>query len=383
MISASPHHYRAGGRVLGHAERLLDAALAQAAGPEANGAPAILTLMHLAKRMDVSHKFLRSVIGSKEGSHYRDFYISKRNGGGRRIAVPSPELMAVQRWIVREILRDRPVHPASFAYARGSSIYACARRHAGAGWLLKLDIHDFFESVPEKSVYRVFREIGYSRLVAFELARLCCRPWISPPPDKRVERSVPNSSRRGIDYYRRDLTGYLPQGAPTSPMLSNLVFRALDERLTQLTTGHGLIYTRYSDDLTFSGPTNSFSRARATAIVSEVRELLAARRFRLHERKITVVPPGGRKVVLGLLVDRAAPRLSRELRGRLEDHVRGVEKFGIAPHAAVRGFASATGMINHIAGLLRFAGHIEPGFADPLRARFEAALNRWNWSPVL
>ncbi len=382
MISASPHQYRAGGRVLGHPEPVLDAALAQAAGPEAHGVPAILTLMHLAKRMEVSHKFLRSVVGSKEGAHYRDFHISKRNGGGRRIAVPSPELMAVQRWIVREILRDRPVHPASFAYARGSSIYACARRHAGAGWLLKLDIHDFFESVTEKSVYRVFREIGYARLVAFELARLCTRPWVSPPRGKRAERSVPNASRRGIDYYRRDLTGYLPQGAPTSPMLSNLVFRALDERLTQLATRHGLIYTRYSDDLTFSGPTSSFSRARGTAIISEVRELLAARRFRLHERKITIVPPGGRKVVLGLLVDRAAPRLSRELRGRLEAHVRGIEKFGIAPHATVRGFASATGMINHIAGLLRFAGYIEPRFADPLRARFAAALNRWRWSPV-
>lgn len=382
MISASPHRYRAEGRTLRRPEPVLDAALAQAAGPEAHGAPAILTLMHLAKRMDVSYKFLRSVIASKEGTHYRDFHISKRDGGGRRIAVPSPELMAVQRWIVREILRDRPVHRASFAYARGSSIYACARQHAGAGWLLKLDIHDFFESIPERSVYRVFREIGYGRLVAFELARLCTRPWVAPPRDKRGERSVANPSRRGIDIYSRQLTGYLPQGAPTSPMLSNLVFRVLDEHLTQLAMRHGLTYTRYSDDLTFSGPASNFNRARTAAIVGEVRDLLATRRFRLHERKITIVPPGGRKVVLGLLVDRAVPRLSRELRGRLEDHIRGIEKFGIAPHATVRGFASATGMINHIAGLLRFAGHIEPGFADPLRARFAAALAHWRWSPV-
>ncbi|MCP1271932.1 hypothetical protein [Acetobacter cerevisiae] len=146
MISASPHQYRAGGRALGRPEPLLDAALAQASRPEANGAPAILTLKHLANRMEVSHKFLRSIVGDKEGAHYRDFYISKRNGGRRRIAVPSTELMAVQRWIVREILRNQPVHPASFAYARGKSIYACALRHAGAGWLLKLDIHDFFDA---------------------------------------------------------------------------------------------------------------------------------------------------------------------------------------------------------------------------------------------
>ncbi|WP_157220415.1 reverse transcriptase family protein [Flavisphingomonas formosensis] len=322
MISASPHQYRADGRALGRPEPVLDAALAQAGRAEASGAPAILTLMHLAKRMDVSHTFLRSVVGSKEGTHYREFHISKRDGGGRRIAVPSPELMAVQRWIVREILRDRPVHPASFAYARGSSIYACARQHAGAGWLLKLDIHDFFESISEKSIYRVFREIGYGRLVAFELARLCTRPWVAPPRGTRAARSVANASRRGIEFYRRDLTGYLPQGAPTSPMLSNLVFRVLDERLSQLAARNGLIYTRYSDDLTFSGPASGFSRANAAAFIGQVRELLATRRFRLHERKINIVPPGGRKVVLGLLVDRSVPRLSRELRNRLEDHVR-------------------------------------------------------------
>ena len=86
MISASPHQYRADGRARGRPEPVLDAALAQAAGPELQGAPAILTLMHLAKRMDVSYKFLRSVIASKEGTHYRDFHISKRDGGGRRIA---------------------------------------------------------------------------------------------------------------------------------------------------------------------------------------------------------------------------------------------------------------------------------------------------------
>lgn len=353
--------------------------MAQARVVEVSGAPAILTLRHLAARMDVDYRYLRSVIANRAGDRYRDFSISKRGGGGRRIAVPEPRLMTVQRWIVREILRGRPVHPDSHAYAPGSSIVACAQRHCMAGWLLKLDIHDFFESVPERSVYDVFRAIGYQPLVSFELARLCTRPWVDPPEDRREARTVRNYSSRGIELYRRELTGHLPQGAPTSPMLSNLACVGLDGRLSALARSARLAYTRYSDDLTFSGPPGTFDRSGAVAMVEGVRDILRSHGFRMHERKITIIPPGGRKVVLGLLVDRERPRLPGELRRRLSNHVRGVEGFGIAAHAAERNFQAPTGMINHIAGLLRFARDVDPAFADPLRARFEAALVRHGW----
>ncbi|MHA6720677.1 reverse transcriptase family protein [Sphingomonas sp. RS6] len=382
MIGASPHQYRAEAAARGRPEPVISAAIAQAAKAEAMGAPAILTLGHLAFRMDVSHRYLRSVIAKRTGEFYREFHIRKRSGGLRRVVVPAPKLMSVQRWIAREILRDRPVHDACFAYVPRRSIVDCATRHVGAGWLLKLDIHDFFESIPERSVYHVFRSLGYQPLVSFELTRICTRPWIDPPVDKQRQRSVANWARRGIELYRRRFTGYLPQGAPTSPMLSNLVCRSLDEDLSAFASREGLVFTRYSDDLTFSGPTSSFSRDRAKLLTAEVRSILVRHRFRMHEGKISVVPPGARKVVLGLLVDRDRPRLSRELRTRLEDHVRGLERFGIAAHADNRGFASTTGMINHIAGLIRFARDVEANFADALRVRLEAALMKWNWTPL-
>ena len=382
MIGASPHKYRAEALARGRPEPIISAAIVQASRAEAKGVPAILTLGHLAFRMDVSHRYLRSVIAKRSGELYREFHIRKRSGGLRRIVVPTPKLMAVQRWITREILRDRPVHDACFAYVPRRSIVDCARRHVGAGWLLKLDIHDFFESIPERSVYRLFRSLGYQPLVSFELARICTRPWIDPPVGRRQRRTVANWLHRGIEVYRRQLTGYVPQGAPTSPMLSNLVCRPLDEELSAFALREGLVFTRYSDDLTFSGPTSGFSRLRARQLVAEIRRILVRHRFRMHEGKISIVPPGGRKVVLGLLVDRERPRLSRELRSRLEDHVRGIELFGIAAHAEDRGFASKTGMINHIAGLIRFARDVETVFADTLRARFETALAKWNWTPL-
>ena len=382
MISVSPHLYRAEGLKRGRLPETLDNALAQARPPETTGAPAILTLGHLAHRTDISHKWLREAVASRTGEHYRDFTISKRSGGGRRIAVPDPTLMAVQRWIVREILRGRPVHAVSHAYAEGSSIVQCASQHAGAGWLLKIDIHDFFESIPERSVYRVFRDIGYQPLLSFELARLCTRPWINPPRWTEAKRSVANANQRGPTYYSREYTGYLPQGAPTSPMLSNLVCRLLDVELAAIAARAGLVVTRYSDDITLSGPAMGFDRDRAMALVAEIRTTLSKHGFRLHERKISIVPPGGRKVVLGLLVDRDRPRLTREFRQRVADHVRGVEKFGIAGHAANRNFDAITGMVQHIAGLIRFAGHVDSDFTDPLRLRLELVLAAENWSPT-
>ncbi len=381
MIGASPHTYRQAGQAAGRASALVEAALNQATVVEQNRAPAILTLMHLAFRMGVAHKYLRALVADAKGEHYRDFTIAKRSGARRRIAVPEPGLMAIQRWIAREILNTRPIHDSAYAYAAGKSIRDCAERHVGAGWLLKFDIHDFFESIPEKSVYRVFRAIGYQPLVSFELARLCTRPWVLPPIARIETRLVRNSYKRGIEFYRRSYTGYVPQGAPTSPMLSNLVCVRLDAALSGFAATHNLAYTRYSDDLTFSGGAGSFDRAKAVGMVDDVRRILATHGFRLHEQKISIVPPGARKVVLGLLVDRGRLRLQRELRSRIADHVRGIETFGIASHAKARTFVSPTGMINHIAGLLRFARHIDAGFADPLRERLEAALVRENWTP--
>jgi len=383
MIGVSPHQYRQEARKQGIADTVIDNALAQALPPEANAAPAILTLGHLARRMDVSHAYLRSVIANRDGKHYRDFIMAKRSGGIRRIAVPEPSLMAVQRWIAREILNGQPVHSNSFAYAPNSSIVKCAERHIGAGWLLKLDIHDFFESIQERSIYRVFRRVGYQPLVAFELSRLCTRPWVDPGADKTGSRAVPNFMNRGIKTYRRVLTGYVPQGAPTSPMLSNLACFRLDQKLTDFATSERLTFTRYSDDLTFSGPPREFKRARAVGLVEEVGKILAKESFRLHEKKISIVPPGGRKIVLGLLVNGDKLRLTSELRSRLADHVRGIEKFGIASHATTRGFAAPTGMINHIGGLLRWARDVEPGFANPLRTCFDAALEKHGWTPTV
>src|SRR6266566_1177438 len=146
MISASPHLYQQGAAKKDVPKTIVRRALDQARTPERKGVPAILTLNHLAHLIGVDYNYLRAIV-SRNHDGYRVFVIRKRGGGGRLIAAPEPKLAAVQRWIASRILLNRVVHSASYAYHRGTSPLKCARRQLGARWLIKVDIHDFFESI--------------------------------------------------------------------------------------------------------------------------------------------------------------------------------------------------------------------------------------------
>ena len=122
--------------------------------------------------------------------------------------------------------------------------------------------------------------------------------------------------------------GYLPQGAPTSPMLSNLVMRELDGIIQRLADAAGLTYTRYSDDLTFSTRSKEFSRFKARGFISEVGKALTVFGFQPQHRKTKVVPPGSRKLVLGLQVEGDVSRLTREFKDKLRQHLYYLEKHG-------------------------------------------------------
>lgn len=346
--------------------------------PHKLGLPPILTLRHLAQLTGANYSYLRDII-TRQHDGYRSFAIKKRGGGQRSIAAPEPMLAAVQRWIATKILLKRPVHYASQAYSLGASSINCAKRHLCARWLIKVDIHDFFESISERRAYFVFRECGYQPLVSFELARLCTR---ATHREQRLEdewyvnrTNVPP----GLVAYKSSTLGHLPQGAPTSPMLSNLTSKALDDNLQKLADKYGLLYTRYSDDITFSTG-EQLTRKAANTLVIEAQHILAAFGHELHRRKVTIAPPGARKVVLGLLVDGTSLKLTRNFRNRVSDHVRGIAKFGLSQHAQTRHFASLWGLVRHVEGLLAYANAIDPTFAAPLKDKLSVALATQGWS---
>ena len=381
-----PQHYVKEGRKAGVPEDILQnvCAIADRIAKKCPAALPVLSLGHLAHLTGIPYKYLRELVCRERSDDYRTFRMSKNTPGGsgenqrksyRIICVPQPPLMTAQRWISQNILSKAPTHAASYAYAPGSKYVDAARLHCGCRWLIKLDVSRFFESITEIQAFRAFHSLGYSRLVSFELARICTRVRRSGAPTNRWD-SHWWRYESIIDYHHKEL-GYLPQGAPTSPMLSNLVMRALDQKLSDHCLANQLTYSRYADDIAISTTDATFSRSKAADVISKVYELMAEHGLSPNIAKTRIRTPGSRKVVLGLLVDGEAPRLTRGFRDKLRQHLYYCthQKIGPVSHAKKRGFDSVVGLKHHLDGLIIFANHIQPAFGVQCRADFNAI----NW----
>ena len=362
----SPHVYYKLGVELGVEAPALQRATAERARMEAQGAYPILSLGHLAQETGASYTYLREVV-SRARDPYRSIALPKSGGGTRPISAPEPVLMDVQRWLLENVLSNLASHTASYAYHSGISIVQCAKQHEGALWMIKMDLHDFFGTVTEPSVYRVFRRLGYGKLVSFELARITTRAEGAHHASWIAATTV-------IESYAVAGVGVLPQGGPTSGALANAAAARLDGFLQAFALRCNLTYTRYSDDLVFSSR-NPFQRTEAEALTREVSGMIRTAGFETHRTKTRIVPPGARKIVLGLLVD-SSIRLLPEHRRRIEVHLRGCEEFGIANHAAHRGFDSVFAFIDHLAGWIAFALGVERERASGWRQRLHDVLER-------
>ncbi|HVX90882.1 MAG TPA: reverse transcriptase family protein [Candidatus Paceibacterota bacterium] len=334
----------------------------------------VFTLRHLCHLAGVNYARMRELVERAADDGYRVFTIKKRpnSQGGRRfrvICAPDPSLMRVQRWIATNILNQGTslLHPANTAFAPGSKLMDAAAPHCGCRWMVKLDVKNFFESISEISAYRSFRRLGYQPLVSFEMARICSRLGTVTSA-----RSHPRwQARRHWDVittYSNHRVGHLPQGAPTSPMLANMAVAALDEQLTAIASQFGLNYTRYADDLTFSTRQAEFNRTLAGVFIRQAYKALAGHGLSPNVTKTQVVPPGARKVVLGLLVDQDTPRLTRDFKSAMRMHLHFLLRSDVGPakHAQARGFSAVAGLRNHLRGLVAYAAQIEPDYASHL-----------------
>lgn len=370
-----------GARQRGVSESTISACLAAADAirQKHHDLPIVFTLNHLAHLTDVNAEFLQAV-AHRQVDAYRVFRVKKRGKPSsvprperryRTICVPHPQLMRVQRWIAQNILQTTPHHRASFAFAKKRDLMGAAKKHISAKWLVKMDVRHFFESIFEDAVYWVFRSLGYGALLSFQMARICTR---LPDHSKGYSRSV-RSSRCDLPY-RRHYKGHLPQGAPTSPMLANRAVEVLDQRLELLANSSGWTYTRYADDLAFSRKTKS-SRSESLSLIKKAERALVMSGLESHRQKATIAAPGSRKVLLGVLVDRDSPKLTKAFRNNIETHLYALSHANIGPekHRQKRGFNSIIGMRRHILGLIAFAHQVDERYASKLYAQF----NKVDW----
>lgn len=340
----------------------------------AKNLPVIFSLRHLAKLSGVRYWFLHETVNRmREASNYRLFAIKKRSGGRRHIHSVSKELDRVQHWLNEHLLQNCEPHVASYAFHSGGGIRQCAARHCGARWLFQFDLLDFFYDISERDCFQVFKELGYRPLLAFELARICTTTrlpvwcpraeyhgyrmsWGWNEYKEEMDIVDPNVSRCLPYYERFGRLGALPQGASTSPMLSNLAANKLDVLLQQFATENGLVYTRYADDISFSA---SRLMIRPGRVVWRVRDLIKQACFAVNPNKTRIAGPGSRKLVLGLLVDGQSPRISRESYKRIERLLYGAKTYGFQEAGFYFKFDSAYGFHNHLSGLVAFVKDVD------------------------
>lgn len=329
------------------------------------------TLAQIAQASGVSEALLRK-IALRHADPYRVFMVRKRGGGRRAICVPCPELMQLQRFIHRELLRTpaalAQLSDAVTAYRPSASPLVNAQRHAGARWLLKLDLRRFFESVSERQVWHALTRLGCTPRTALWLARLCTR--VLP---LKVDQRWQRRSARWRNPQRPDrprVLGHLPQGAPTSPMLANLVCTAMDARLSALAQRHALTYTRYADDLAFSG--EPLPREAARALIAEVARTVGEHGFGLQQLKTQVAGPGARRIVTGLAIEGNAPRVPRTAKDALRQALHHIARHGLRSHCERTGHGDSAAYLHRLAGQLQYLRSVEPQAGDRLLQHLQA-----------
>jgi RNA-directed DNA polymerase len=285
--------------------------------------------------------------------HYSRYVVPKRSGGQRVILAPKRELKALQRRALLDLVAKIPAAAAAHGFVPGRSIATNAQPHVGKRVVVRLDLKDFFPSITFPRVRGLFIAHGYSYAVASTLALLCTE-YDREPLD-----------RDGKRYYVSVGPRHLVQGAPTSPALANLVAWRLDRRLSGLAAKYQFSYTRYADDLTFSGD----HAAAVGGLISSVRRIVADERFTINDPKTRVARRSRRQIVTGLVVNDqvATPRmLRRRLRAILHNARRAAQG---------NGMAVSSDQLRHARGLVAFVNAVTPRHAAPLWAALRSAQN--------
>jgi RNA-directed DNA polymerase len=228
--------------------------------------------------------------------HYRYAFVPKKTGVPRLIEIPKPNLMAIQRRILHEILDLVPTHESAHGFVAGRSCLSAAQVHAGESIVVTVDLKDFFLNTRLSRVHHIFRSLGYPWAVARVVTGLCssCTP-------RSVFSRLPIAQRHDWLTQKIHQAPHLPQGAPTSPALANLAAWHLDVRVRGLARTFGANYTRYADDLAFSGDAGFAGKVKP--FLAAIEDIARSEGFVLNSRKTRIMRRGGCQRVTGIVVN--------------------------------------------------------------------------------
>ena len=256
--------------------------------------------------------------------HYHHRWVPKAGGGWRLLEAPKPRLKRIQRWLLDEVLSEIPVSDVAHGFVPGRSVRTFVAPHVGRNVVVRMDLEDFFTSVSRARVVALFRRVGYPRRVAAILAGLCTAPTPEHVLAEHPRATADLERRFWANARLRD--AHLPQGAPTSPAISNLAAWRLDRRLSALASGFGATMTRYADDLAFSG--DKTFEASVRFFIARVGAIAIDEGFGVNHRKTRVMRQGQRQTLCGIVVNDTA-NLPRPERDRMRATLFNVARFGL------------------------------------------------------
>ncbi|MHC5229315.1 reverse transcriptase family protein [Enterococcus sp. LJL99] len=250
-----------------------------------NRATVIYDAKHLAELVGVKYFEVYKIANSNSRFFYKEFLLQKKNGGERKIKAPLPTLNIIQKWIFENILANLKCSVYCKSYQKNLSLKDNAKFHRRQPILMKLDISSFFDDISWGLIYNIFKNLGYSVEVSTLITKLVMY--------------TENGKVKGI-----------PQGAISSPMLSNLVLKKFDENIGYYCVNNKIRYTRYADDLTFSGNFDTYK------LKTFVNKELHKNGFLLNNRKTKILKSNDRQVVTGIVVNEKM-QVSRKYRKNL------------------------------------------------------------------
>jgi RNA-directed DNA polymerase len=313
------------------------------------GLPAILTLDELARALELTPGQLNWMATHRKADkvlHYVTFAVPKRSGGERLIMAPKKRLKTVQRKLHEMVINKLPVSAHAHGFVPGKSVKSNATMHQGRPVILKLDIKDFFPSVHLGRVRGLLVSVGYSYVVATAMACLMTEAIRQPVKSGEQTLYVPVGSR------------FCVQGAPTSPGICNAVLHRMDRRLGGLARRMGCTYSRYADDLTFSGAADM----KVAVVHAMAKRIVEAEGFEVNGKKTKVSRKGSKQEVTGVNVAGGELGISRKNRRKVRAAVHQLKK--LVPDSPE--FMEKK---MQVLGKLAWVGMINPGQARKLKEK--------------
>ena len=310
-----------------HTEDYIELCVSYAQVLKDNGYPIIFDVKHFALLIGVNPKEIYSYYLFPE-ELYKTIKIPKKKGGLREITAPSENLKYIQRWILDNILYRASVDNNVNGFIKNKSIVDNAKEHVGKECVMNLDIKDFFPSITYIQIYNLFIKFGYTRHLSMVFTGLCTYKNI------------------------------LPQGAPTSPFISNLICKRLDSRLDHLAKKVDATYSRYADDITFSGNKN------ITKYLSLIKRVITDETFKVNEKKVRVQFKYHQQMVTGIVVNEklSVPTKTKKY---IRQQIYFSKKFGVKDNLRKQNI-NKTNYREHLYGLAYFIKMVESDYGNEL-----------------